>query len=182
MSQNDRRFGGEIERLRSERRLALLEVPRVIQHTLEGITIASVLDVGTGSGIFAEAFAAESIAVKGVDIREDMLQAARQFVPAGEFKVGNMGAIPFPDHSVDLVFMGHVLHEADDVTVALREAHRVGAKRTAVLEWMYREEDFGPPLHHRLKPEDVVASAETAGFKTVTQIPLTHLILYRLDV
>ena len=55
MDQNDRRYSGEIERLRSKQRLTLLEVPRVIQYSLDQIVVKSVLDIGTGSGIFAEA-------------------------------------------------------------------------------------------------------------------------------
>ena len=181
MNQNNRRYSGDIERLRSEERLAQLDVPSVIQHTLEGITIESVLDVGTGSGIFAEAFTGKSLSVYGIDIREDMLEAARGFVPSGEFRLGKQEAIPYPDLAFDLVFMGLVLHEADDLRVALGEAYRVVTHRTAVLEWIYREEDFGPPLNHRLKPEIVFAAAEEAGFKTMTQIELPHLVLYRLD-
>jgi ubiquinone/menaquinone biosynthesis C-methylase UbiE len=182
MNQNDRRYSGEIERLRSEQRLARLEVPTVIQHSLDGISIESVLDVGTGSGIFAEAFAAKGLTVKGIDIREDMLATARQFVPSAEFKLGKLEAVPYLDQAFDLTFMGLVLHEADNVRVALGEAYRVATKRAAVLEWIYREEDFGPPLNHRLKPEVVIASAESVGFKTIAQIDLAHLVLYRLDV
>lgn len=182
MTHNDRRFSGGIERLRSEQRLALLEVPDVVQYTLDGISLQSVLDVGTGSGIFAEAFANSGLTVKGVDIRKDMLEAARQFVPSGEFKQGKMEAIPFPDQSVELVFMGLVLHESDDLKVALAEAYRIGTKRTSILEWIYSVEEPGPPLHHRLKSVDVVVAAEEVGFKTITQMNLTHLILYRLDV
>lgn len=181
MSQNDRRFNKEIELLRSERRLNLLEVPRVVQYSLEGITANSVLDVGTGSGIFAEAFASKNLTVMGIDIREDMLDAARQFVPTGKFKLGKMEAIPYPNQCVDLVFLGHVLHEADDVSIALSESYRVGIKRTAVLEWAYRQEDFGPPLHHRLKPEDVFAMAKDVGFKAIGRMDLNHLVLYLFD-
>ncbi|MCA9887117.1 MAG: class I SAM-dependent methyltransferase [Anaerolineae bacterium] len=182
MHQNDRRYSGDIERLRSEARMARLDVPSVMQHTLEGITIESVLDVGTGSGIFAEAFAGTGLTVCGIDIREDMLQAAHQFVPSGEFRLGKQEAIPYPDLAFDLVFMGLVLHEADNLHIALSEAHRIVTLRTAILEWKYREEDFGPPLDHRMKPEMIIAVAEEVGFKTITQIELPHLVLYRLDL
>lgn len=179
---NERRFSGEIERLRSEERLARLEVPLVVDHTLDGLNANSVLDVGTGSAIFAEAFAVRGLTVKGIDVREDMLEAARSFVPDGEFSLGAMEQIPHPDQSVDLVFMGHVLHEADDLNAALAEARRVARTRVAILEWVYREEDFGPPLDHRLPADRVITAAQAAGYSSQAQIALTHMILYLLDV
>ncbi|HTZ51502.1 MAG TPA: hypothetical protein VMF68_07580, partial [Spirochaetia bacterium] len=54
------RFHGGVERLRAPERLALMEVPRVVALSLDGGGFASVLDVGTGAGVFAEAFAARS--------------------------------------------------------------------------------------------------------------------------
>jgi hypothetical protein len=43
-----------LEKLRSPERMALLEVERVVQLTLEGCVADSILDIGTGSGLFAE--------------------------------------------------------------------------------------------------------------------------------
>ena len=89
---NQRRFGGEIERLRTPQRVALLEVDRVVRLCLEGlVTVHSALDIGTGSGIFAEAFAAKGLQVAGIDLRDDMLEAARGYVPSGEFKQAHDG-------------------------------------------------------------------------------------------
>jgi ubiquinone/menaquinone biosynthesis C-methylase UbiE len=179
---NERRYGGDIERLRSAQRLALMEVERVVDIALAGITPSSALDVGTGSGLFAEAFAAKGLSVAGIDLREDMLEAARQYVPGGIFKLGRMEAVPFADAEFDLVFLGHVLHEADDLVVALREAKRTARMRVVVLEWPYAVQEYGPPLDHRLKPEQVDAAAAEAGFQNVEQIILTQLVLYRMEL
>lgn len=53
---HEKRFSGGLERLRSQERVERLEVPRVIQLCLEGENYTSMLDVGTGSGLFAEGF------------------------------------------------------------------------------------------------------------------------------
>ena len=53
---HERRFTGDVERLRAPERIARLEVDRVVNLCLEGTRVDNVLDVGTGSGIFAEAF------------------------------------------------------------------------------------------------------------------------------
>lgn len=177
---NERRYSGEIERLRSPQRLAIMEVDRVVELALEGLEAKSALDVGTGSGLFAESFAAKGLSVAGVDLREDMLDAARQHVPRGDFRLGKMEALPFGDAEFDLVFMGHVLHEADDLVEALREARRTARVRVVVLEWPPIVQEFGPPMDHRLRYEQVEQAADQAGFLRVEQINLTQLVLYRL--
>jgi hypothetical protein len=65
---------------------------------------------------------------------------------------------------------------------ALREAHRVARQRVVILEWPYQEEEFGPPLAHRLKPEEVAALAYRAGFEKVETLYLDRMVLYRLCI
>lgn len=178
---NERRYSGEIDRLRSPERVARLEVNRVVDLATAGLQPRSALDIGTGSGLFAEAFAARGLQIAGIDLREDMLEAARHYVPSGDFRQSHMETLPFSDSAFDLVFMGLVLHEADSLTTALKEAFRVVHSRVTVLEWPYQQAEFGPPLEHRLRPENVLASATQAGFKTAEQIDLEYLTLYRLD-
>lgn len=49
----------------------------------------------------------------------------------GAVKLAPSEQISFPDCSFDLVFLGHVLHEADDPLTALQEARRVTRQRVA---------------------------------------------------
>ncbi len=105
-----------------------MEVPRVVDLSLEGLTFESgaprVLDVGTGTGIFAEAFLGRGAQVTGIDPNPDLLEAARRLVPGAIFQPGTAEALPLADRSVDLVMLGHVLHETDDPAAALSEARR----------------------------------------------------------
>jgi ubiquinone/menaquinone biosynthesis C-methylase UbiE len=180
---HERRFNREIERLRDPERIARLEVERVVQLALEGLKEArTVLDVGTGSGVFAEQFAARGLQVTGLDANPDMLPVARTFVPQGTFQEGAAEKLPFPDGSFDLVFMGLLLHETDDLQAALREAHRVAIKRLAILEWPYEEQSFGPPLEHRLPLEKITLFAQQAGLKGVQQIHLQNLAYIQMDI
>ncbi len=117
----------------------------------------------------------------GVDVNPEMLRVARQFVPSGTFQEGVAEALPFPDRSFDLLFMGLLLHETDDIAAALAEAHRVTRRRLVVLEWRDEEQEFGPPLDHRLDANVVITLAERAGFRKIETIPLTYLVLYRMD-
>jgi ubiquinone/menaquinone biosynthesis C-methylase UbiE len=177
---HERRFQGQADRLRAPERIALLEVPRVVALSTETLTIKNALDVGTGSGIFAEAFAALGVEVTGIDVNADLLALARQYAPAAHFEEAPAEKIPFADHTFDLVFLGHVLHEADNLPVALQETRRVARQRVAILEWPYQQEEKGPPLAHRLKPEVVSDLAAKAGFKNVELIHLAHMDFYRL--
>lgn len=175
-----RRYGSPGERLRSPERIALLEVPRVVDLSLEGVDAARVLDVGTGTGVFAEAFLARGLEVTGIDPNADLLSVARRFIAAGRLEVGTAETLPFEDDSFDVVMMGHVLHETDDPVRALSEAKRVSRLRVAVLEWPYLDEDKGPPLAHRLKPSEIEELARRAGFRAIERIDLAHMQLYRL--
>ena len=175
---NERVFNREIERLRDTARVERLEVQKVIQLTQEEDTFHSVLDVGTGSGLFAEAFANIGLLVTGIDINEEMLQASAQFVPTGVFQIGSAEKIPYEDKSFDLLFYGLVMHETDDLEQSMKEAKRVARKRISVLEWKYVDEEFGPPLNHRLQAEQIFNAAKKAGFIQMKCTTHTHLALY----
>lgn len=177
---HERRFHGQAERLRSAQRLELVEVERVVGLCLEGLEVETVLDVGTGTGVFAEAFSQQGLVVTAIDVNPDLLEIARRYAPQATFRQAPAEAIPFLDQSFDLVFLGHVLHEADERPRALQEARRVARQRVVVLEWPYLEEEPGPALEHRLKPEEMLQLASQAGFEAVETLQLRHMVLFRM--
>jgi SAM-dependent methyltransferase len=170
-----------VERLRSPERVQRLEVERVVQLALEGISVKSVLDIGTGTGLFAEAFANRGLTVSGIDPNPEMLEAARSHVPGADFRQATAEAIPFPDGTFELAFMGLVLHETDDLLKAIQEASRVAQARLIILEWPYIQQDFGPGLEERLQPAQLLNLAAQAGLSAGETIPLEDLLLYRFD-
>ncbi|MEJ2655739.1 MAG: class I SAM-dependent methyltransferase [Desulfobacterales bacterium] len=180
--EHERRFHGDAEKLRSAERIALLEVDRVVTLSVEGLATPRILDVGTGTGVFAEAFAGRGFAVTGIDTNSELLQVAGRLVPTAEFKQAAAEAIPYGDESFDVVFLGHVLHEADDPVGALGEARRVTTSRVVVMEWPYVKEEQGPPLEHRLTQEAVEEMATLAGIQRVEVLKLTHMYIYRMTI
>ncbi len=176
---HERRYASPAEKLRASQRVALLEVPRVLDLCLDGIVAERMLDVGTGTGIFAEAFAGRGLDVTGIDPSPALLAVARRHA-AGAFLQGTAEKLPFADRSFDIVMMGHVLHETDDRAAALSEARRVARQRVAILEWPYLEEDRGPPLAHRLQESEILSLARAAGFSLIEKTVLSHMHLYRL--
>jgi len=178
---HEKRYDGTVERLRSPDRVERLEVERVADLCLESGDFKTLLDVGVGSGLFAESFSKRGLIIAGVDINPQMLPAASQYVPGGDFRESTAEALPYHDATFDLVFMGLVLHESDEPLKALQEARRVSRQRVCILEWPYREnESFGPPLAHRLSPVKVADLVKQAGFTHLETISLNHLVLYRL--
>lgn len=178
---HEHRFHGDIARLRSPERLAWLEVDRVVELSLQDGNFRRVLDVGTGSGIFAETFSKAGLEVVGVDANPEMLETARKLVTGVRFEDAIAETLHFPDAAYDLVFMGLLLHETDDRVQAIREAARVAQQRVAVLEWPYKEQEVGPGLDERLTEKQVTDLAAQAGLKVKRVLPLHSLVLYVLE-
>lgn len=177
---HDKQFNGAAERLRSPERLTLMEIARVVALSLENLPVQSVLDVGTGTAVFAEAFARLGLDVSGVDSNPDLLEIARSFLPYADFQAACADELPYEDKFFDLVFLGHVLHETPDPLSVLKDARRVARRRVAILEWPYSRDEQGPPMEHRMAPETVVRLAREAGFCEIEHINLTHMDFYRL--
>jgi ubiquinone/menaquinone biosynthesis C-methylase UbiE len=179
---HEKRYHREVSSLRDPERIARLEVARVVELALAGMPIQSMLDVGTGSGLFAEQFNSLGIHVGGVDANPAMIAAARVCLPQADLREAVAETLPFEPGSFDLVFLGLVLHETDDPLEALNEARRVALRRVAILEWPYIEAEIGPPLAHRLSTSQVIEIAGTAGMDPPEVIPLQNLLLYRFDL
>jgi ubiquinone/menaquinone biosynthesis C-methylase UbiE len=179
---HEKRFNREIERLRDPERIKRLEIERVVELSMDNLKEThSILDVGTGSGLFAEKFAAKKLHVTGLDANPEMLPVAKKYVPSGIFQEGNAEVLPFPDESFDLVFMGLLLHETDDILSAIQEAYRVTRQRLAILEWPYEVQEFGPPLEHRVSNEKIIAISKQVGFIDIRKVQLESLVLYLID-
>ena len=174
-------FPGKGPELRSAERIARLAFPQSLEASLEGISAGTILDVGTGNGLFAQGFAALGFQVFGVDLRQDLLDQAISFVPAGHFCIARAEGLPFPQGFADLVFMAVVLHEAADRLGVLREARRVARQRVEILEWPYRSDGHGPPIEHRVRRETLMSGALTAGFSSVETRSFPGVDLYLLQ-
>ncbi len=59
------------------------------------------LDIACGSGFAAHLASERGAAVSGIDASEGLVTIARSRTPKGDFRVGDMFALPFPDASFD---------------------------------------------------------------------------------
>lgn len=97
-------------------------------------------DAGCGAGLAAQLAAQRGAQVSGIDAAQGLLDIARERLPAGDFRLGDLEELPFDDGSFDLVTGFNAFQFAADPVAALREARRVcrPAGRIGVLTW-------GPP-------------------------------------
>lgn len=173
-------YQGSADRLRRAERLEILQVDCVVDLCLKDRDIHSVLDAG--SGVFAEAFHQRGLKIAGIDINPLMIEAARQHVPDGEFKTGELEQLPYGVNSFDLVFYTHALHEADSLEKALSEAKRVTTKYVAALEWQFKITKHGPPLWHRIKVGRLRRVAKKLGFINVDVKSIGRQNLFLLTI
>jgi ubiquinone/menaquinone biosynthesis C-methylase UbiE len=101
----------------------------VLSAHIDRRVIATVVDLGCGTGRFTDLLAAhfEGAEVIGIDPSRRMLDQARQKPLTGNvvFRQASAAAMPLQDHSVDLVFMSQVYHHLTDPTAVARECCRV---------------------------------------------------------
>jgi ubiquinone/menaquinone biosynthesis C-methylase UbiE len=172
------RFSGNPARLRSPERLASLPLSQVIQRCLDDLPPHPVvLDIGTGSGLFAEAFWKRGAEVYGIDVDSAMVALATELVPAGRFRQGPAEQLPLGDGSADLAFFGLSLHETDPQR-ALAEAARVSRHLVAVLEWSPERSGFGPPEEERMRPEQIEQLFSATGLGALRRFDLGAHQLY----
>ncbi len=165
---------------------------------LSGVTSKSrVLDVATGTGAQARAFAEKAAEVVGIDLSDEMLQVARRLsrAPNLSFQRADATSLPFDDESFDVTSISMALHEMPAsirlrVLGELRRVTKPGGTVTLV--------DYGRPpglrgdlvaglvrLYERAPFLDFLASdlrelAHGAGLEVVMEVPLFHAIVRAL--
>ncbi|MGE5363299.1 MAG: class I SAM-dependent methyltransferase [Bacteroidota bacterium] len=178
---NERVFNQTAEKLRSHERQERLEVDRVADLVAEDIPAGnSLLDIGTGSALFAEAFHKRGLKVSGIDLNPEMIALSSKLLPECDFRLGLAEDLPFEDNSFHTAFMGLVFHEVDDHLKTLREASRVAVSKVAILEWKFVSEEAGPPIEHRMDPAIIRQLSEEAGFAQFRTVGLRKMDLYIL--
>lgn len=94
---------------------------------------SSVLDIGCGSGIFCEMAARLGVRVSGIDASDSLIAIANQRVPDGDFRVGEMEILPYPDQIFDVVTGFSSFQFSANPAVAVKEASRVSRTGTVVI-------------------------------------------------
>ena len=83
------------------------------------------LDAGCGAGMAAQIAAERGAAVSGIDASGALLEVARSRVPNGDFRAGDLEALPYSDGAFDIVTGFNSFQYAGNPIIALGEARRV---------------------------------------------------------
>ena len=84
-----------------------------------------ILDVGTGTGWAARSIALRGAIVTGVDLGEEVIEAAKALSTGIDFLVGDAEALPFPDNHFDALISTFGVMFARDPESVARELARV---------------------------------------------------------
>lgn len=97
----------------------------------------TLLDVACGPGLAAQLAARRGASVAGLDAAETSIAIARERTPQGDFRVGDMEALPWPAAAFDVVTSFNGFQFAADLMNALRQARRVTRTggRVAMVVW-----------------------------------------------
>lgn len=95
------------------------------------------LDIGCGAGLASAMAQSHGAEVSGIDAAEPLLRIARRRVPEGDFRVGDIASLPWPDETFDVVLGFNSYQYADDPVGALRETSRVlrPGGRVGIIVW-----------------------------------------------
>lgn len=112
------------------------------------------LDVGCGAGMAAALAAGRGAKVTGLDAAETLVAIARERVPDGDFRVGEIEDLPYPDETFDVVTGFNAFQYAASPAAALMEAKRVAVTggRVAMVVWGREEQCEHTATLAALKP------------------------------
>lgn len=94
---------------------------------------STILDIGCGSGMFCQMAAKLGAQVSGLDATESLLTIARERVPQGNFRTGEMEGLPYSNQTFDAVIGINSFQFAASPVNALQEARRVSRSGAPVV-------------------------------------------------
>lgn len=112
----------------AKRRTKAAKITRVLQHFYgrEDLSGLTGLDVGCSTGFTAAELARSGVDVVGLDIDVPGLGfAADRFGEQVRFLCADGTALPFPDHSIDIVVFNHIYEHVVDPDSVMAEIRRV---------------------------------------------------------
>lgn len=81
-----------------------------------------ILDVGCGMGMYVSRFRQFSDEVYGIDVDEEKIAQASQWLP--NLQVSPAEKLPFPDEYFDVILLNEVIEHVNDDRQSIREAYR----------------------------------------------------------
>ena len=99
------------------------------------------LDAGCGGGGASVLARGRGAVVSGLDASAPLIDIARGRVSDGDFRVGDLEALPFADESFDAVIAANSIQYAEDRVAALRELARVSGPEARIAVGLFGASD-----------------------------------------
>lgn len=142
------------------------------------------IDIGCGVGYFTLP-AAEIVGPEGAVYALDTVREMTDYLKSELMKnrVQNVQVLnsteygfPIGDDLGDYLLMSMVLHEVEEKTEFLREAYRTlkNSGRIVLIEWQKKETEEGPPIKHRIAPEQAKSYLKQVGFRKLEVLDLNQ--------
>lgn len=161
---------------------------RRIAALLRELNVATVLDVGCGTGHVAETIAelTPDVAYTGIDVADAAVARARELGRPGTYVVGDTAALPFDDASFDAVISFYALEHFTQPESSVREMARVAANVVVIYAMNYDRPlgtvssmRFGLRDKARLHPANLAVYAANRARHGARQ--LAKHLRYRVD-
>ncbi len=180
----DHNIAGARESADLDRPVVLVQVVSAIEKIRKNISNLDVLSVGPRSEI-------ELFGIRAAGFSWNRIKAIDLFAYSPYVQTGDVHAIPFPDNSFDVVFLGWVLAYSKDQTGAIREVVRVlRPGGIAVVASDYSSEETHTrarvdSTHMQNSDQMLALFGEHAGyvyFRHDPQMPDIHMIMIAVEV
>jgi len=167
----------KLERLNDPGRFDTM-IPSVMWSALGSPKPRIIVDIGAGTGLFAEKFVelAPEATVFAADMAPQMVEWMRENRPGvatGRLVplLSTENGVPRPDACAQLVTMLNLHHELADPGALYAEALRLlePGGQLLVVDWAPRETPKGPPLAIRASYQTLRTLLEAAGFTDVEE-------------
>ena len=167
----------KLERLNDPGRFDSM-IPAVMWDALGSPKPRVIVDIGAGTGLFAEKFAefAPGATVYAADMAPEMVEwmrAHRAGVASGRLVplLSTETGVDRPDAGAQLVMMLNLHHELAEPAMLYAEALRLlePGGQLLVVDWAARETPKGPPLAIRASVDALDAFLRAAGFVDIAE-------------
>jgi len=98
---------------------------QVLMETISPSVFPIVVELGSGTGLHAQALSRKGFRVIATDLSHEMVYQVRRRAGAADSLICDAASIPLRDECADMVFCVATLHHIEDPSLAIKEAHRV---------------------------------------------------------
>lgn len=161
-------------KLLSEERKRVLPAYEILRSSglMDGMVFA---DIGCGNGYFtlpALEIVGEKGKVYSIDVQKEMLDELKKICHKENVTIilsDDEYSVPLDDNTADFSLLAFVLHENDDLKKLLKETVRITKHGgiICILEWIKKNEEWGPPYEERLSEKDLIKIIHDVGIDVI---------------